>query len=173
MCNEVKLLLLKDNPRGVNLPDTFVNGRVLREGGPADAAACAAIFDAWVDATEWMPRVHPPEAVLRHYREHVFATCRVLVAEEGGAVTGFLAVDGEGFVAALFVAGPARRRGVGAALLDAAKALRPEGLTLWTFAANAGARRFYARRGFVEAGATAGDNEEGLADVMLAWRGAR
>ncbi|MBA3324921.1 MAG: GNAT family N-acetyltransferase [Rhodobacteraceae bacterium] len=144
----------------------------IRRGVEADAGSCAAIFNAWADATEWMPRVHPPEDVARHYREHVFATCRVLAAERDGAVAGFLAVDGEGFVAALFVAEAARGQGVGAALLDAAKALRPEGLTLWTFAANAGARRFYGRHGFVEAGRAAGENEEGLPDVMLTWRGA-
>ena len=143
----------------------------IRTGVEADAPACAAIFDAWLDATDWMPRVHPPEDVARHCREHVFATCRVLVAGRDGAAAGFLAVDGEGFVAALFVAAGARGRGVGAALVDAAKALRPEGLTLWTFAVNSGARRFYARHGFVEAGGTAGDNEEGLPEVRLAWRG--
>ena len=143
---------------------------LLRPGRATDAGACAAIFNAWVDATDWMPRVHPAEDVARHYREHVLATCRVIVAESGGAVVGFVGVDGEGYVAALFVADEARGQGVGASLLAAAKALRPEGLTLWTFAANAGARRFYARRGFVEAGGTDGDNEEGLPDVMMTWR---
>jgi len=145
---------------------------LVRAGVAADAAACAAINDAWIEATDWMPRIHSPDDVARHYREHVFATCRVLVAERAGAVAGFLAVDGEGFVAALFVAGPARGQGVGAALVEAAKARRPEGLALWTFAANAGARRFYARMGFVEAGGTEGENDEGLRDVMLVWRAA-
>jgi hypothetical protein len=41
---------------------------------------------------------------------------------------------------------------------------------LWTFVANAGARRFYAREGFVEARRTEGENEEGLPDVLLTWR---
>jgi len=141
----------------------------IRTGVGGDAAACAAIYDAWVGATEWMPRMHATEDVARHYREHVFATCDVLVAEREGAVAGFLGMDGEGFVSALFVAEAARGRGAGAALLDAAKALRPEGLTLFTFEANAGARRFYARHGFVETGGTAGENDEELPDVMLVW----
>lgn len=140
----------------------------LRAGGPEDADACAAIYEAWVAATGWMPRRHAPEAVRRFYREHLFAVCRVLVAERAGRVAGFLAVDGEGVVAAFYVA--ERGRGIGAALARAAQALRPEGLTLWTFAANAGARRFYARLGFEEAGGTPGANDEGLPDVMLTWR---
>ncbi len=150
--------------------DAVTAGVVLRPAGAADADACAAIFNAWVDATPWMPRVHPAEDVVRHHREHVFATCAVTVAEERGGVVGYLAVDGEGFVAGLYLAPGARRRGIGAALLAAAKAARPEGLTLWAFAANEGARRFYAREGFVEAGRTDGENEEGLPDRLLTWR---
>lgn len=143
---------------------------VLRPGLGADAAACAGIFNAWVDATPWMPRVHPPHDVVRHHREHVFPTCTVTVATDAGAVVGYLAVDGEGFVAACYLAPEARGRGIGTALLAHAKALQPEGLTLWAFLANQAARRFYAREGFVEVRRTDGDNEEGLPDVLLAWR---
>ena len=143
---------------------------VLRPAEAGDAAACAAIFNAWVDATDWMTRVHPPEDVERHYREHVMATCAVTVAEVAGAVAGFIAVDVEGFVAGFHLAPEARGRGVGAALLAAAKARRPEGLMLWTFVANERARRFYAREGFVEVARTSGESAEGLPDVMLAWK---
>lgn len=34
----------------------------LRPGTPADAPACAAILDAWIEGTAWLPRppdVHP------------------------------------------------------------------------------------------------------------------
>ena len=141
----------------------------LRPARPEDAAACAAIFNAWVDATEWMPRVHDADDVVRHYRAHVLAHDAVTVAEQGGKVVGFLALA-DGHVDALYLAAGARRRGVGAALLRAAKAASPGGLTLWTFVANAGARRFYRREGFLELGRTEGENEEGLPDVLLAWR---
>ena len=146
------------------------SGWRLRPAVPEDAAACAAVFNDWVNATAWMPRVHPADDVERHYREHVLAVCAVTVAELDGRVAGFLALDPEGMVGGLYLAPEARGRRVGRALLDAAKARRPEALTLWTFVANAGARRFYAREGFVEAGRTEGENEEGLADVLLAWK---
>ena len=33
----------------------------LRPARPEDYGDCAAIFNAWVDATVWMPRVHSRE----------------------------------------------------------------------------------------------------------------
>ena len=62
--------------------------------------------------------------------------------------------------------------GLGTALVAGAKAASPGGLTLWTFAANAGARAFYARQGFVELRETAGDGEAGLPDILMVWPGA-
>jgi GNAT superfamily N-acetyltransferase len=143
---------------------------VLRPAGPEDASACAAIFNAWVDATDWMPRVHPPEDVERHFRETVLPNCAVTVAERAGAVVGFLALAGAQ-VDGLYLAASARRQGVGTALVAAAKAASPEGLTLWTFVANRPARAFYAAPGFAELRRSAGDNEEGLPDILLCWPG--
>jgi GNAT superfamily N-acetyltransferase len=144
---------------------------VLRSAVPEDAAACAAILNGWIDATEWVPRVHGPDDVARYYRDHVLATCEVTVAERSGAIAGFLALGADGFVSALYLAPEARGRGIGAALVAVAKARCPGGLTLWTFVANGPARRFYARQGFAEVRRTDGDNEERLPDVLLAWRG--
>jgi GNAT superfamily N-acetyltransferase len=143
----------------------------LRPARPEDAAACAAIFNAWVDTTEWMPRVHSAEEVERHFRETVLPARAVTVAERAARVVGFLAVA-DGHVDGLHLAAEARRQGVGSALLGVAKAASPGGLTLWTFAANAGARAFYARQGFVELRRTDGDNEESLSDILLYWPGA-
>ena len=60
-------------------------------------------------------------------------------------------------------------RGIGSALLDHAKARRPDGLDLWAFQSNTGARRFYERHGFVAVAETDGDNEEGAPDVRYRW----
>ncbi len=142
-------------------------GLVLRAARPEDAAGCAAILNDWIDATDWMPRVHPPQDVVRHYRETVLPQQQVTVADDGG-VSGFIAVDPPGFVTALYVAAAAQRRGLGRLLLGQAKAGATR-LTLWTFQANFSARAFYAAAGFAETRRTDGDNEEGLADILLEW----
>ncbi len=134
-----------------------------------DVPACATILNQWIDATPWMPRVHSPADVERHYRDHVLSAHRVMVAETDGQVCGFLALTHEGLVSALYISARTRRQGVGKALLDHAKAARPQGVTLWTFVANSDARRFYDREGFTEVRRTASDNEEGLPDVLMAW----
>ncbi len=138
----------------------------VRRAEPADILDCAAIKNAWIDATEWMPRVHSAEDVTRYYRETVFPSREVFVAGTAG-VEGYLALDGEE-VTALFVAEARRGGGVGAAPLARAKAARGR-LELWTFVANERARRFYAREGFVELRQTKGENEEGLPDVLRGW----
>ena len=111
-----------------------------------------------------MPKLHTKAQDLIFVRQ-LIAT-RVVRMEASGA--GFLArQDGE--LDALYLAPHARGKGLGKALLDEAKAAE-EMLTLWAFQANVGARRFYAREGFVEAFMTNGDgNVEGLKDVRLVW----
>ena len=136
--------------------------------GPAHAPACAAILDAWIDECEWMPRLHARGAIERHVREVVFAMRRAWVAVEADRTVGFLALDIEGCVTALYVARDARGRGVGRTLLDRAKA-EERALTLWAFGPNVAARRFYAREGFREVRRTHGDNEEGVPDVLMGW----
>jgi GNAT superfamily N-acetyltransferase len=141
---------------------------VIRAACPSDAPALAAILNAWIDATPWMPRVHSPEAVLRFYETQILPSRRVRVA--GDPPRGFLALDeADGCVTALYLSPEARGRGLGGTLLDDAKAGR-RALHLWTFEKNAGARRFYAREGFAETDRTPGRNEEGLPDIRLAWR---
>lgn len=144
-------------------------GTLLRPAVPEDAAACAAVFNAWVDATDWMPRVHPAEAVARHIGGYVLPERAVTVAARDGVVVGFMAL-GVGQVDGLYLGPEARRRGIGAALIGLAKAAWPEGLTLRTFVANGPARAFYAAQGFVEAPGNA-DNDEGLPDLLLTWPG--
>ena len=137
----------------------------IRRGMVKDAGPCAAILNAWIDSNDWMPRVHKREEVENHYRTFVFAKREVWVM--GEPLSGYLSLDSEtDMVMALYAAMPGH--GVGKALLDHVKTNRTS-LELWTFAANEGARRFYAREGFAEILETADDNEEGLPDVLLRW----
>jgi GNAT superfamily N-acetyltransferase len=134
---------------------------------PEEAEALAAILRGWIMETDWLPKLHTPEED-RGFLAHLIESGPVLVAR-GPQPLGFLARQG-GDVSCLYLARDARGQGVGKALLDAVKAVEPE-ISLWTFQANTGARRFYAREGFVEIEKTDGSgNDERLPDVRLVWR---
>ena len=142
---------------------------VIRSANTADAPVCAAILNAWIDETPWMPRMHSHEDVERHYREFVLQKRKVTVVEDC-APAGYLALDTkEGFITSFFLKAEARGRGVGKQLLDDAKG-EADKLQLWTFVANEGARRFYEREGFAEAYRSDGDNEERLPDILYRWQ---
>ncbi|MSU92233.1 GNAT family N-acetyltransferase [Rhodobacteraceae bacterium 2CG4] len=139
----------------------------MRRARPKDAAACAAILRGWIDETPWFRTAHPPRADARSVAGRIDAGA-VTVAERGGAVAAFLALEGD-YVACLYVAPDARGAGLGRRLIARAKRRRQR-LCLWTFQANAAARRFYEREGFVERRRTDGrDNDEGLPDVEYVW----
>lgn len=138
---------------------------VVRPARSDEWAACADILYDWIDARGWMPLLHSRAEIHAFYRDRVFAQRDVFAV--GEPLAGFMAVDGPAnTVTALYTATPGQ--GIGKALLDHAKAGRAF-VELWTFQANAGARAFYEREGFVPVRTTEGDNEEGLPDVLLRW----
>jgi GNAT superfamily N-acetyltransferase len=114
------------------------------------------------------PPAHTDEEVLAWFREVVLPNREVWVADADGAVIGVLVLDGV-WVDQLYVDPAWSARGVGSRLIAIAKQERPEGLRLWTFQANQGARRFYERHGFVATDTTDGDNEERAPDVRYEW----
>ncbi len=141
--------------------------------GPAtngDAAAIAAILSNWIDETDWMPRIHAPSQYLG-YGQMLMAKTQITTARLEGKTVGFLARQ-DGDIQALYIAKACRNQAIGAALLDNAKTENGK-LELWTFQANLGARRFYARHGFNEDQLTDGQaNDEKIPDVHLSWNGA-
>ncbi|MEX0287199.1 MAG: GNAT family N-acetyltransferase [Paracoccaceae bacterium] len=136
----------------------------IRAGRPGDALTCATILNRWIDATDWMPRVHSADDVERHYRDFVFREREVYVI--GNPARAYISLSDEDEVTSLYSAVPGQ--GHGKALIDHAKTLRPR-LSLWTFESNTGAQRFYLREGFAEVERSAGDNEEKLPDIRYEW----
>ncbi len=134
--------------------------------------ACAAIVNDWIDATDWMPRIHSHEDVSGFYRGEMFDTRAVFVACEANEVVGFIALQEPDHVTALFVAERRRNGGIGKKLLDRAKQRLPGPVYLWTFVSNERAQGFYRREGFGELRRTSGDNEESLPDILFAWNSA-
>lgn len=150
---------------------------VLRRGTTADLPAVAALFrEARAAAVPHVPPdVHAPEETRAWVLGWDLATHELWLACDGdrpGEVLGFALLTPT-WLDHLYVAPRAQRAGVGSALLDVVKAVRPEGLCLWVFESNTPARAFYARHGLVELERTDGSaNEERAPDVRVAWPGA-
>jgi GNAT superfamily N-acetyltransferase len=142
----------------------------LTRAGADDAPALARIhLRARAAAGEaFPPSVHADEEYLPHLLRDVLPHAEVWLARTADGPVGMLVLE-EDLLADLYVDPVAQRSGVGSALLEHAKALRPGGLRLWVFVTNAPARAFYARHGFVVAGGTDGDNEEAAPDLLLRW----
>ncbi|MBW2416678.1 MAG: GNAT family N-acetyltransferase [Deltaproteobacteria bacterium] len=104
----------------------------------------------------------------KHFRDVVMRQEQVWVAEEGDAIVGLLSLAA-GQVGQLFVDPPAQGRGVGSALLQKAKLLWPQGLTLFTFQRNERARAFYERRGFRAVTFGISPEPESEPDVKYVW----
>lgn len=145
----------------------------IRPATPADLSVCAAIINEYIDETPWLPRVRPREEIEAVFEPALLERRTILVAENGVGVVGYLSMDEAGtLVPALYLRPQARGRGLGKALLDAAKARLPGGFRLTVFEDNVDALRFYAREGLVEAPELRNDDtEEGIAILTLIWSG--
>jgi GNAT superfamily N-acetyltransferase len=157
----------------VPAPDEPVADLTLRPALPEDAAVLAELFLAAREAAyPAMPRpVHAAPAVHRWFHELLGSPRETWVAERDGRSVGYLVLD-PAWLDSLYVRPDLTGRGIGSALLDLAKALRPDGFGLWVFESNAPARRFYERHGLLEVRRTDGrDNEERAPDIELTWPG--
>jgi GNAT superfamily N-acetyltransferase len=136
----------------------------LRPAVASDARAIARIMRAALASFDWMPRVHTPDEDLGFIGRTVLPRQRVTVAETGGRLVGFIAIDGE-WVEQLYIEPAWTGQGVGSRLLEQGT-IGMRQVKLHCFQANSGARRFYERHGFVaEAFGNGSDNEEGLPDI--------
>jgi chorismate mutase/GNAT superfamily N-acetyltransferase len=155
---------------------------LLRPATPEDADTLACLFwDARRAAHPAMPAsVHTRTEVGHWFAEVLGLEPRTTpmpddretwVAERDGEVVGYVVLDPE-WLDSLYVRPDLTGQGIGSALLDLVKGLRPGGFALWVFETNTGARRFYARHGLWELERTDGStNEEGAPDLRMAWPG--
>ncbi|MFL4470446.1 N-acetyltransferase family protein [Tateyamaria armeniaca] len=115
-----------------------------------------------------MPRIHTRAEDIG-FAGYMIDQGWVCVAEIDTGVAGFSACENEE-VHALYVAGHARRAGIGSALLGALKKQYKQ-LNLWTFQSNADAQAFYLHHGFEMVEETDGArNDEGLPDMRFEWK---
>ena len=140
----------------------------LRPAWPQDAAALAEVWlqSRYAAVPLIPPAVHADADVRGWIASYLLPECECWVAATPAEqIVGMLALHKD-WVDQLYVLPAWQRQGVGRALIELAKRVRPEGLQLWTFASNQPARRFYERHGFVAAEETDGSlNEERAPDV--------
>jgi len=113
------------------------------------------------------PLAHGDDDVRRWFATRVVEELELWVAEDdAGALAGLLVLSGD-WLDQLYVDPSRTGQGIGTQLLEVARRERPGGLRLWTFQSNAGAQRFYERRGFTEVLRTDGsENEERSPDIL-------
>lgn len=102
------------------------------------------------------------------FRERILPLELWVAADESGPVA-FLALDGE-CIDRLYVRVDRWRSGAGSALLEHAKAVRPEGFSLYTHQQNASARAFYEGHGLEAVSFGISPPPESAPDVRYRWR---
>jgi RimJ/RimL family protein N-acetyltransferase len=142
---------------------------IVRRATPADAEDAARVFTASFAGMKFVPKLHDADED-RAFVRGLIAGKEVWLAECDGSVIG-LACWHDGWLEQLYVEPDHQGTGAGTALFEQIAATHPEGLQLWTFQANAGARRFYERNGCIAVEVTDGSrNEERTPDVRYIHR---
>lgn len=125
----------------------------LRPYRPADEDAAIALWLAtWQKAYPDIDFAARVGWWRERWRRELVPHASILVAEQSGALLGFVTIDPAGYLDQLVVAPDHWGSALATTLLDRAKQLSPGGITLLVNADNARAIRFYRRHGFAHAG---------------------
>jgi ribosomal protein S18 acetylase RimI-like enzyme len=148
---------------------------LIRPAGPDDAEAIADLYTAArVAAIPFMPPALHTNAEDRAWFAARLADGEheawvAVSTEDADALLGFALITPT-WLDGLYLDPAYQRQGIGSALLDLVKSLRPDGFGLWVFESNTPARAFYARHGLGEVERTDGaDNEERAPDIRMVW----
>jgi putative acetyltransferase len=104
------------------------------------------------------------------WRNELVPHAAIVIAEQAGALTGFVTIDASGYLDQLVVAPEHWGSTLGEALVDEVKRRAPDGVTLLVNKDNARAIRFYERNGFVHAGEDVNPTS-GRPVLKMAWKG--
>jgi putative acetyltransferase len=103
------------------------------------------------------------------WRSELVPNAAIMVAEQAGALVGFVTIDATGYLDQLVVAPDRWGSALATALVDEAKRLSPHGITLLVNTDNARAIRFYERNGFVRDGDDVNPTS-GRPVLRMAWK---
>jgi putative acetyltransferase len=101
------------------------------------------------------------------WRDELVPVAQVVVAEQDGALIGFVTIDSTGYLDQLVVSPAQWGTDVSRKLVDEAKRLSPVGVTLKVNADNFRAIKFYKRNGFARTGEEV--NSSGRAVLLMGW----
>jgi putative acetyltransferase len=104
------------------------------------------------------------------WRNELVPNAAIIVAEQAGALAGFVTIDATGYLDQLVVAPKHWGSELASRLVDEAKRRSPAGITLLVNKDNARAIRFYERNGFVHAGEDVNPTS-GKPVLKMAWKG--
>ncbi|ULL00427.1 GNAT family N-acetyltransferase [Bradyrhizobium sp. I71] len=125
----------------------------LRPYRPEDEAAAIELWQrTWQQAYPQIDFAARLEWWRERWRKDLVPKASIAVAEQDGALTGFVTIDGEGYLDQLVVDPEHWGSDAARLLVDEAKRLSPGGITLLVNKDNARAIRFYERNGFAHAG---------------------
>jgi putative acetyltransferase len=103
------------------------------------------------------------------WRSDLVPNADIVVAEQNDALVGFVTIDASGYLDQLVVAPDHWGSQLATTLLDEAKRLSPERITLLVNTDNIRAIRFYQRNGFVDAGNDVNPTS-GRPVLRMAWK---
>jgi putative acetyltransferase len=104
------------------------------------------------------------------WRGELVPNAAIIVAERAGTLAGFVTIDATGYLDQLVVAPDCWGSELGNRLVDAAKRLSPDHITLLVNTDNIRAIRFYARNGFTHAGDDVNPTS-GRPVLRMEWKG--
>jgi putative acetyltransferase len=103
------------------------------------------------------------------WRNELVPNAAIIVAEEFGTLVGFVTIDGQAYLDQLVVAPERWGSKIADLLVNEAKRLSPDSITLLVNHDNARAIRFYERNGFVHAGQDVNPTS-GRPVLKMAWK---
>ncbi len=104
------------------------------------------------------------------WRKDLVPNAAIIVAEQSVELIGFVAIDGKGYLDQLVVSPDHWGSELGNTLVDKAKRLSPDSITLLVNTDNTRAIRFYERNGFVRVGGDVNPTS-GRPVLRMEWKG--
>jgi putative acetyltransferase len=143
---------------------------VLRPYRPSDEDAAIALWlKTWQQAYPDIDFAARVPWWRERWRNELVPNAAIIVAEEAGVLAGFVTIDREAYLDQLVVAPDRWGSKLADVLVDEAKRLSPDSITLFVNEDNARAIRFYERSGFVHAGHDVNPTS-GRPVLKMAWK---